>query len=227
MRPSGFRRWRNWWQKRRYLGTTRPVSRLFGFDRGTPVDRYYIERFLAAHRESIRGEVLEIADSTYTRKFGASRVSRAMVLHAEAGPKIDFAGDLASGRGLSWGVADCFILTQTLMCIYDAAAAAANAVRILKPGGVLLCTVAGVTQISRYDMDRWGHYWSFTDLGLRRLFETAAPTACIEVSTYGNVRAACGLLYGLCAEEIGTRDMDRHDPDYPVTVAAAVTRTAA
>src|SRR3990170_7811785 len=40
-----------------------PISREFGFDRGLPVDRHYIERFLSAHSSDIRGRVLEIGDN--------------------------------------------------------------------------------------------------------------------------------------------------------------------
>src|SRR4029453_14668409 len=46
-----------------WLGTlrrTRPLSNDFGYDRGTPVDRYYIERFLARHQSDVKGRVLEV-----------------------------------------------------------------------------------------------------------------------------------------------------------------------
>ena len=47
-----------------------PVSRVFGLDRGLPVDRWYIERFLEHHADDIRGVVLEFGDDRYTRRFG-------------------------------------------------------------------------------------------------------------------------------------------------------------
>jgi len=49
-----------------------PISRKWGFDRGLPIDRYYIERFLSAHALDICGYVLEIQDNAYTRKFGVT-----------------------------------------------------------------------------------------------------------------------------------------------------------
>ena len=49
------------------LRRTEPISRAYGFDRGTPVDRHYIEAFLQRHAPSpdysagdIRGRVLEV-----------------------------------------------------------------------------------------------------------------------------------------------------------------------
>src|SRR2546428_14003991 len=42
------------------LRRTSPISRLYGADRGTGIDRYYIENFLARHASDIHGDVLEI-----------------------------------------------------------------------------------------------------------------------------------------------------------------------
>ena len=47
-----------------------PFSTTFGFDRGTPVDRYYLDRFLDANRALITGRVLEVQVPSYTRRFG-------------------------------------------------------------------------------------------------------------------------------------------------------------
>jgi hypothetical protein len=46
----------NWGTLRR----TSPVSDHYGYDRGQPVDRFHIERFLRDQRNAIRGEVLEV-----------------------------------------------------------------------------------------------------------------------------------------------------------------------
>src|SRR5918998_1304087 len=47
-----------------------PISSHFGFDRGRPIDRYYIENFLDCQAKDIKGRVLEIKDNTYSRKYG-------------------------------------------------------------------------------------------------------------------------------------------------------------
>jgi SAM-dependent methyltransferase len=202
-----------------------PVSRKFGFDRGEPIDRRYIEGFLAANAAVIQGEVLEIAESTYTKKFGGERVKRALVLHATPdNPAADLVGDLVTGAGIPDAVCDCFILTQTLPFVFDVRAAVRNAVRALRPGGHLLVTVPGITQVSRYDMDRWGHFWSFTDLSLRRLFEDVVPAEHVRVETHGNVKVAAAFLYGLPQHALTDADYDRKDPDYQVLITAVVRR---
>src|SRR5689334_8532015 len=77
------------------LRRTEPICRAYGFARGRPVDRYYIEAFLQAQSSHIKGRVLEIGDNSYTMAFGGSRVSRSDVLHVVPGhPGATFAGNL-------------------------------------------------------------------------------------------------------------------------------------
>ena len=160
------------WVRFGSLRRVTPLSREFGYDRGLPIDRYYIERFLAKNASDIRGHVMEIADNTYTRRFGGDRVTASDVLHVEAGhPNATVVGDLTRADHIPCGNFDCVILTQTLQFIHDVPAVLRTVKRILKPGGVVLATMLGISPISRYDMERWGHFWAFTTQSARRLFE--------------------------------------------------------
>jgi glycosyltransferase involved in cell wall biosynthesis len=199
------------------LRRTTPISDHFGFDRGLPVDRYYIEAFLAAHQHDVRGRVMEVADAGYTRRFGGDRVEHADVLHARAGnPDATLVGDLCTGEGIPESAFDCIILTQVLPFVWDPAAAIATARRALRPGGVLLVTAPGISQISRYDADRWGDYWRFTSQSLRRLFEQEFPADHVTLVTYGNVLSATAFLHGVAAHELQRRELDDAHPDYEV-----------
>ena len=198
---------------------TSPLSKVFGFDRGLPVDRYYIEAFLQMYRSDIRWMVLEIGDPEYTLKFGGDQVVRSDVLHAVPGnPKATMVGDLETGQGLPSNAYDCIILTQTLPFIFNIKAALITCYTALKPSGVLLATLPGISQISRYDMDRWGDYWRFTDLSVRKLFTEVFIGEQVLVETHGNVLAACALLQGIVAEELTPGELDACDPDYQVTI---------
>ena len=204
-----------------------PVSADWGFDRGQPIDRYYIERFLHQHARDIRGDVLEIGDDAYTRRFGGNRVSRSDVLNVDAGvPGTTIAGDLAHAPAIAAGTFDCVILTQTLQLIYDVEAAVRTIHRILRPGGVLLTTFPGITHTKD---TQWSAYWcwSFTRVSARRLFETAFSPDDLLIEGHGNVLAAVAFLEGLAVEDLAGRDLDQTDPAYDVTIALrAVKRVA-
>ena len=43
-----------------------PISSVFGFDRGKPIDRYYIEKFISDNSSTIKGDILEVEDNKYT-----------------------------------------------------------------------------------------------------------------------------------------------------------------
>jgi SAM-dependent methyltransferase len=196
------------------LRRVKPISRSFGFDRGRPIDRYYIENFLARHAEDIQGRVLEIMDDSYTRQYGGRRVEISDVLDvAEDNPQATIVADLARADHVPSDAFDCIIFTQTLQLIYDAQAAIRTLHRILKPGGVLLATFPGISQERGGD---W--YWRFTSRSARRLFEEAFPAPSVEVETYGNVLSAISFLHGLSVEELRQQELDRRRPGYDVTI---------
>src|SRR5690606_21146532 len=93
------------------------------------------------------------------------------VLHVEKTGSATIVGDLSAPGTLPESVVDCFIATQTFNFIFDFQKAIEGAHRLLKPGGVLLATVGGISPISRYDADRWGHYWSFYPQGIEKAMQ--------------------------------------------------------
>ena len=205
-----------------------PIGGSFGKNRGLPVDRFYIERFLADNAASIRGHVLEIGGAEYTARFGGDRVTKTDVLHVESGnPQATIVADLsARDAHIPSDTFDCVILTQTLPVIYDVKAAVRTVHRILRSGGVVLATSGGISQISRWDMDRWGHYWSFTTLSARRLFEELFSPGQVTVRAYGNVLAATAFLQGLAAHELRDEELTYCDPDYEVLIGIKATKAA-
>jgi SAM-dependent methyltransferase len=197
----------------------KPISRDWGTERGTPIDRYYIDKFLNHHSSLIRGRVLEIGDNTYTLKYGGGKIEKSDVLHvAENKPQVTLIGDLTAADNIPSDTFDCIILTQTLQFIYNIQAVVDSLFRILKPGGCVLVTVPGIVQISRYDMDRWGEYWRFTSKSIRLLFEACFPSPNITVSVYGNVKVSVAFLHGISHEEMKFKDLEYFDPDYELLI---------
>lgn len=202
-----------------------PFDRNYGYGRGRPIDRYYIERFLARRAEDIRGRVLEIGDATYTRKFGGSRVTSVDVLDISPdNPDATIVADLTSADQLPSSHFDCVILAETLQLIYDVRAALHTLDRILKPGGVLLATFPGISQYTRKDAALWTYYWGFTSHSARRLFGEAFPGADINIQAFGNALAASAFLFGLCDRDLRRRELDHFDPDYELEITARVVR---
>ncbi|MGD1146686.1 MAG: methyltransferase domain-containing protein [Thermoanaerobaculaceae bacterium] len=211
------------------LRRVRPVSRAFGTDRGgLSIDRHYIEQFLAGRGSDIHSHVLEIGDNCYTTAFGGHQVLASDVAHVEEGhEEANLVVDLASGRGLLPEAYDCVILTQTLQFIWHIHAAVRTLHCILKPGGVALVTLPGISQISRYDSERWGEYWRFTNLGAEKLFAEVFGAERVSVKTYGNVLSAAAFLYGLTSDELRPREIDDRDPDYQVILGVRAQKAGA
>jgi len=202
-----------------------PIGTRWGFDRGEPIDRAYIEAFLQRHSEDVKGRVLEAGDNAYTLRFGAERVSCSDVLHVDAGASnATIVADLARADHVGSDLFDCIILTQTLQYIFDVSAAVRTLGRILKPGGILLLSVPGIGQI---DHDRWGEmrYWSMTAAGVKTLLTQQFERESVEVETRGNVLAAICFLHGLSQADIPSVAWQLDDPHFPVTILARAVKS--
>jgi SAM-dependent methyltransferase len=204
----------------RDMSRTSPISSCFGFDRGTPVDRYYIERFFKENSHLICGRVLEVGDSSYSRKFSMKNAESFSVLqHSALGTDSNaIIGDLAERAALPENAFDCFICAQTFQYTYEIKKAVEGAYSLLKPGGVLLATVPGISQISRFDADRYGDYWRFTVDSIVKLFNAVFDGG-VEVASFGNVLSATLLLQGVPLEELpDVSVLDDYDCNYPMII---------
>lgn len=186
------------------------------FERGTPIDRYYIEKFLKKNQKYIKGDVLEMENNNYTYKFGKDKVISASFMDL-TNKKATIMHDLQDTKGLPANKFDCYICTQTLPYIYDIKAAFASAKKMLKKDGVFLVTAPGISQLS-YKKGEFYEYWHFTDKTFVKLAKEAGFRK-IKVSMHGNSLAATALLQGLAVEDLKTPILlDINDPMYPVTV---------
>jgi len=206
------------------LGRPRPLSAVWGLERGLPLDRHYIEAFLRQHAGDVRGRVLEVKDPGYTRMFGGDRVTGSDVLDVDRGNRqATIVADLAAADTIPAERFDCFILTQTLHVIYDVPAALAHALRILKPGGVLLCTLPVASRMNCEGPD----YWRFTAAAAWRLFAEVLPAENVQVTAYGNLLASTAFLHGLAADELAAGDLDRLDPAFPLLLGVRAVKPQA
>lgn len=197
------------------LRRTEPLS-AWGSQRGKPVDRWYIERYLADHAELVCGDALEVKDDMYATRYGATTVD---VVDIDPGnTAATVVGDLCRPGTLQRGRYDVAIVTQTLQLMADPAEAVRNLLAGLRPGGCLLLTVPTLSRLVD-DSD----LWRWTPAGLRRLLAASAPAgADVEVTGLGNGLAARAFLFGLATQDLDEVVLAKPDPHYPLLVGARV-----
>ena len=212
------------WRSRRPpdLGDLRrvtPIDPNWGFERGTPIDRVYVESFVGGHAADIRGRVLEIAAPDYTTRFGRGVEKVDILMATEGNPQATIVGDLTDAPQIPDDSFDCAIVTQTLQFVYDVRAALATLHRILAPGGVLLATVPGLTKISPPEDEEWGEWWHYTSRsalqarrgGVRR----GRRSRCARTGTCSRRRVSST---GWPPSDLRPDELEAHDRLYEVIV---------
>ena len=196
------------------LRTTKPFSEYFGFDRGTPVDRYYLHRFLEQKKALITGDVLEIQMPGYTTRYGTGLRKTDSV---DINPDHDatYICDLAESQGIiPDNHYDCFLLPNTLCVLKNIEGCLTQALRVIKPGGVILATTAAFMPLNPDSPD----YWRLTADGWKELAKKVWPGCEIEIESHGNCLVAVAAMLGLAVEELSEAEMEVSDSHYPVLV---------
>jgi SAM-dependent methyltransferase len=201
--------------------TTRPLSAIYGFDRGTPVDRRYIEQFLAHYVDSIRGNCLEIKDDRYLRRFGGERVTRFDVLDIDVDNKsANVIGDLQDLKMVPDASYDCAIVTETLCFLRDPRRGVCELHRILSPGGTALVTVAC---LGREDIEDGVDYWRFMPAGVSALF--AGLSWEVDITRYGNALVGMAIWCGMAMEDLPARAWQLDDAGWPCVIGVRARKT--
>ena len=194
------------------LRRVRPFSDTYGFDRGTPIDRHYLDRFLDAHRALVAGDVLEVQNSTYTQRFGHD-LSRTDTFDIVPRPSLTYVCDLAESDAIIPAAAyDCVLLPNTLQHLRRLDECLRNALRIVRPGGAILASAAGFVPLTADA----GDYWRLSPDGWRDMLASTWAGADVAVDGHGNCLAAVAAQLGLAVEELSDAELDAHDPRYPV-----------
>lgn len=190
-----------------------PLSQVYGFDRGTPIDRYYVDKFLSSRRDLISGRILEIQTTDHARRYsGVATVMHTLDVNSAFHPT--YLCDLGSADVVPPGSYDCFLLPNTLCFLRDLDAALRHARRIVRSGGVILATVPVFVPLTPDVPD----FWHASADGWRVVAERVWPDCHTSVETHGNCLAAAAAMYGVAAEELTAAELDVIDPRYPVLV---------
>jgi SAM-dependent methyltransferase len=201
----------------RFAIDVKPLSYLWGFDRGLPIHRYYLEEFLQEFACDIRGHCLEFQNPGYTPRFGGGAVSKLDILHIDdTSPQATIIADLTKPNEIPSNRFDCIICTHVLHVIADLDKAVSELYRILKPGGVLLVSVPHVSMCD----PGFHEIWRFTPEGLGVVLSKGFGSENVTVRAYGNSLTAAGEIRGLVAHEFSKTILDDHDPRFAVEVCS-------
>ncbi len=195
-----------------------PLERDFGSKRGSPLDRYYIERFIEKNKLLIKGRVLEVGDDRYSKNY--VKTSQINVLRGKDNREYqNFNGDLLDFQTIkNIGTFDSLIITNVLNFIFDYDTAIKNIAKLTKKNGQCLFTVGGVSGISKFDNDRWGDYWRFSTKSLHEILHKYFEE--IKINSYGNASVAASFILGYVSEDIPNSILNIEDEDYPVIITA-------
>lgn len=194
-----------------------PLSNKWGFDRGLPIHRYYLEQFLHEFSFDIHGHCLEFQGDSYTIRFGGSRVTKLDILHIDdSNPKATIVADVTKPTGITDNYFDSIICTHVLHMILDLDKAIAELMRILKPGGILLVAVPHISMCG----EKTHEVWRFTPEGLQMVLARAFGKDNVRIKAYGNSLTAAGDLRGLVTHEFTQKELDYHDPRFAIEVCA-------
>jgi glycosyltransferase involved in cell wall biosynthesis len=198
---------------------------------GTPIVRYYWERYLQEHQEDIRGTALEIGTTCTIRQLGGHAVACADAIDVSAhSPEVTVVADLSRADNVPSDRYDCFVNQFTMHLIYDAEAALYHSIRILKPGGVLLINFSCVDYYFPRGLDMgtgeplFVYRW-YTPIQVENLFRSLSlGSKDYSLSIYGNLFTRIAYQMNMPAEELTRRELEYADTGHPLLICARVVK---
>lgn len=225
------------WPLLRHLRTI-PFRRLqpFGGGRssGLSIIRYYWADFLEQHQADIRGHALEIGETTTIRQYGGDQLTQADALDLAAHtPEVRVVADLSRADHVPGDTYDCFVVQFTTAVIYDLDAFVYHAIRLLKPGGVLLINFWCVDFYLHRGLDMgtgaplYMYHWS-TPIGIHNLLHNLDLRATdYQLQVYGNLMARMAFLLNVPAHELTAQERNHVDPGQPLLICARIVKPGA
>lgn len=197
------------------------LSTKWGFDRGLPIHRFYLEQFLKEYSSDIQGHCLEFQGDSYTTRFGGAGVTKLDILHIDdSNPKATIIADLTQPNEIPDNSFNCIICTHVLHMIFDFNKAITEIHRILKPGGILLVAVPHISMCG----ENTHEIWRFTPEGLQMALARVFGKVNVGINAYGNSLTAAGELRGLVAHEFTKRELRCHDLRFAIEVCARASK---
>ena len=214
------------YKQRRNIFYNQFLSNDYGDSRGTPITRFYIQDFFLNLNHFDWGNCLEFGDNRYIKQFGKNVTENHTFKFSNKFKHHDniFYGDLTKFSTLPEKKFDLIVCTNVLNFIFDVKSAIRGIHRMLKKNGKCIVTVDGPSShISRFDMERWGDFWRFTNLSAKKIFEQLNFKVEKNI-TYGNPYACSAQLNGFSTQDIDQSKLFPSDQDYQLLIALYLTK---
>jgi SAM-dependent methyltransferase len=227
------RHWHSWPIIRHLRAMQFRRLRPFGSGRssGMSVIRYYWAQFLEKYQADIRGHGLEVGETTTLRQYGGQALTQADAIDLTAhSPEVKVVADLSRADHVPANTYDCFVNQFTTAVIYDVEAALYHAIRILKPGGVLLINFWCLDFYLYRGLDMGTGaplymYWWFTPIQVENMLRGLALTeADYTLEVYGNLLTRMAFLLNLPARELAPHELNHVDPGQPLLICARIVK---
>ncbi|MBD2418988.1 class I SAM-dependent methyltransferase [Anabaena cylindrica FACHB-243] len=187
-----------------------PICQAFGLTRGTPVDRYYLSKYLEEIQTQISGNILEIGGIPKDKDFYEVNPGTSyQIMNIEPGPGIDIVGDAHDTSLIQPESFDSIVIFNVLEHCYAPWQIVENIYTWLKPGGKCFAMVPSAIRLHATPMDYWrplpdAFAWMFRNFSQQKLY------------VYGNPTSVIASYHGIAVEELTSEELDAFHPDYPV-----------
>lgn len=187
-----------------------PFCQTFGFLRGKPIDRYYLDKFINEIKQEICGDILEIGATENAREsYDLNSDSSYRVMNVCVWKGVDIVGDAHDTNNVEAESFDTILLFNVLEHCYAPWLVLENIHKWLKPGGKCFVSVPSAVRIHHIPQDYWRPLPDAFNWMLRNFSQW-------QVFTYGNAMTVVASYYGVSAEELTTEELDSYHSDYPV-----------
>ena len=188
-----------------------PLCNLFGFTRGIPIDRYYLDKFISEIRPQVTGTVLEVGGLLQNRElYQFSQATEYHTLDIAANPGVTQIGDVHDLAMFKPNSLDAVVIFNVLEHCHNPWIVVKNIYIWLKEGGKCFCMVPSAQRLHDFP----GDYWRPLPDGMQQLFQDFRQR---KLYVYGNPMTVIASFMGISAQELSHEELNDFHPDYPVT----------
>ncbi len=196
-----------------------PACPYYGFTRGTPIDRFYLTRFITEYVEMMHGKTLEIGGNvSNVNAYGLRQIREYETLDIKDGVGVTKVGDVEDSGSWEPESFDTILMFNVLEHCVNPSRVLSNCRYWLRNHGrvFVLTPAAQRVHCDPIDCVRFNQDWYQSHL--KPLFSH------VDIRTFGNLATTVAALAGVSAEELSSGTLNKRDQRYPTVVAIVAQR---